>query len=99
MAPTSAQRSSLATPTAERASKLLLQQLLDEPADLTRGPPPPTEQEGHLVLRDHLEPVLTVELDRPLSGCPCADEERSCRFGSEVVQQPATDAAPAVCWF
>ena len=31
------------------------------------------------------------------SGCPCADEKRSCRFGSEVLQQPATDAAPAVC--
>jgi hypothetical protein len=35
MAPTSADRSSLVTPTAERAFQLLLQQLLDERADLT----------------------------------------------------------------
>jgi hypothetical protein len=51
----------------------------------------------HLVPRDHLKPLPAIELDGPLSGCPCADEKRSCRLGTEVVQQPATDAAPAMC--
>ena len=58
-------------------------------------PPLTAQQKGHVVLRD-LEPVPAIELDRPFSGCPCADEEGSYCFGSEVAQQPATDAAPAV---
>jgi hypothetical protein len=65
--------------------------------DLAFGDGPiPAQQDGHLVPRDDLEPVLAIELDGPLSGCPCADEKRSRCLGPEVVQQPATDAAPAV---
>ena len=40
------------------------------------------KQEWHLVRRDDLEPMLPIELNGPFSGCPCADEKRSCCSGS-----------------